>query len=92
MIFYNINYSYYINSLKIFFLEFDNLQENCIKEIFQNIIKSQDKIDLSLVEISTEDTVKVANKIVHFGWKKEAIPITQTRKSLIVKLFDAIFN
>ena len=92
MIFYNINYSYYIKFTKKFFLEFDNLQENCIKEIFQNIIKSQDKIDLSLVEISTEDTVKVANKIVHFGWKKEAIPITQTRKSLIVKLFDAIFN
>ena len=33
-----------------------------------------------------------ANKVVHFGWKKEAIPISNSQKSLIARFFDAIFG
>ena len=29
---------------------------------------------------------------VDFGWKKEAIPVTREKKSLIAMLFDAMFN
>ena len=28
-----------------------------------------------------------ANKIVHFGWKKEAIPIIKRKKSIIASIF-----
>ena len=27
-------------------------------------------------------------KLVHFGWKKEAIPITLTKKSFIARFFE----
>jgi hypothetical protein len=33
-----------------------------------------------------------ANKLVHFGWKKEAIPVTQTKKSIIARFFDTFFG
>jgi hypothetical protein len=33
-----------------------------------------------------------AHKLVHFGWKKEAIPISKTKKSFIAALFDRIFG
>ena len=36
--------------------------------------------------------MNTVNKLVHFGWKKEAIPITQTKKTLLGKLFEAIFR
>ena len=39
-----------------------------------------------------ENIIKTADKIVHFGWKKEAIPITQIKKSLIGRLFEGILD
>ena len=43
-------------------------------------------------DISNRKLIEQANKIVHFGWKKEAIPITHFKKSLIARYFDAIFG
>ena len=34
----------------------------------------------------------MANKIVQFGWKTEAIPIAKPRKSLITRIFQEIFT
>ena len=31
-----------------------------------------------------------ASNLVQFGWKKEAIPITQENKSIIARIFDLI--
>jgi hypothetical protein len=42
--------------------------------------------------ISTKDLINNVNKLVHFGWKKEAIPITHAKKSTIAKFFDVFFN
>ena len=36
--------------------------------------------------------MRTANRLVHFGWKTEAIPITQSKKSLIARFFDTIFG
>ena len=33
-----------------------------------------------------------AAKIVNFGWKKEAIPITQNKQSLITRIFKSFFG
>ena len=32
-----------------------------------------------------------ANKLVHFGWKKEAIPVSQPKKSIIARVFEAFW-
>ena len=42
-------------------------------------------------ELTRENIIKTADKIVHFGWK-EAIPITQIKKSLIGRLFEGILD
>ena len=41
---------------------------------------------------SSENILNSSDKLVHFGWKKEAIPITQTNKSIIARIFDTIFG
>ena len=53
---------------------------------FDNRLKS---VELA---ISTDDLLITANKLVHFGWKNEAIPISSPKKSLIARFFDAIFG
>ena len=32
------------------------------------------------------------NQLVHYGWKKEAIPVTQSKKSIIARFFEVLFN
>ena len=36
--------------------------------------------------------VTTVNELVHFGWKKEAIPIIHSKKSLIARFFEEIFG
>ena len=36
--------------------------------------------------------INTANNLVHFGWNKEAIPVTQSKKSLIRRFFDAVLD
>jgi len=42
--------------------------------------------------LSSASMLETANKLVHFGWKNEAIPITQPKKSIIAGFFDRIFG
>ena len=51
----------------------------------------QNKVEF-INPISTDDLLITANKLVHFGWKNEAIPISSPKKSLIARFFDAIFG
>ena len=49
--------------------------------------------DLQILEdLPNKNLLKVANELVHFGWKKEAIPFTKTKKSLIARFFSKIFE
>jgi hypothetical protein len=43
-------------------------------------------------DISTEDLLINANQIVQFGWKKEAIPVINAKKTLIAKFFETLFG
>ena len=76
------------------FLEIDHDQQfKGLEKIFKDIFSQKKNLNLRIMDsISSENALKVANKLVHFGWKKEAIPITQTKKSLIGRLFEALFN
>ena len=90
----NINCTYNINSPKRLFLEQDYDQPcNCLKEAYKSIFSASQNLEVIPLEIfSDDDKLKMVNKLVHFGWKKEAIPITQVKKTLIAKFFDAIFG
>jgi len=43
-------------------------------------------------KLSYENMMHTASKLVHFGWKKEAIPFTKTKKSIIARFFSLIFE
>ena len=94
ILFKNINFQHLNKSSKAVFLEFNNeFKNHNIKAIFTEIFKSYDKFNLEVTnELTRENIIKTADKIVHFGWKKEAIPITQIKKSLIGRLFEGIFG
>ena len=43
-------------------------------------------------DIFTFSHCKTVYKLVQYGWKKEAIPVSKSKKSIIAKFFDAIFG
>ena len=92
--FKNVNLKYYNENSKNIYLEVDqNLQYNCFKEIYKNTFSKNGSFDLHILEdLPNESLLKVANELVHFGWKKEAIPFTQSKKSVIARFFDTIFG
>ena len=94
IVFKNINFNYNKKILKNFFLESNLLLDfKYFEEIFKKVILDTKNYKLILIDnLSDKSIVNSANKIVHFGWKKEAIPVSQFRKSLIARFFDKIFG
>ena len=90
----NINFKSYVQSTKNIFLELDcKLQFYSLGEIYKTVFSNHGKLDLKFLEdMSNEDVINTSNQIVHYGWKTEAIPVTQNKKSMIARLFDTIFN
>ncbi len=74
-----------------------NIEDHLIKENFSSNFKFlfSDKINSNVNLISRfdkEETVKNAANLSIFGWRKEAIPITQTKNSIITRIFKSIFS
>ncbi len=71
----------------------DYPQFHGLKNIFINNFSMNNGSNTQILEnIPYEEFIKRANDIVHFGWNKEAIPFTQTKKTIIARFFDLIFN
>ena len=94
VIFKNINIGHYKKYSNKLFLEITSeFQNESLINMFKNSFFEDSKIEVKILNnLTSEDMLKTANEIVHFGWKKEAIPITQSKKSLIVRFFDTIFG
>ena len=66
---------------------------NAFKEIFEKTLNQNGYTEVNFIDLlTTENLLNTANKLVHFGWKKEAIPVTSSKKSKIRRFFDAIFG
>ncbi len=64
-----------------------------LKESFNKFFSENGKFKIKNVDqISNEEILSNAHKIVHFGWKKEAVPIVKAKKTLISRFFDLLFN
>ena len=70
-----------------------NITDDSLKGIFKLVfsVNSSSSV-IVLKNLSIDSLLNTANKLVHFGWKKEAIPVTQPKKSVIARFFDAIFG
>ncbi len=94
MYYKNINLKRSLEKIEVIFLEItDKINLKCFEEIYKNCfsnnnefkIKFNDKPDVEVV-------LDKAHKIVQYGWKKEAIPIAVKSKSIITRIFQAIFD
>ena len=64
-----------------------------LKESFNKFFSENGKFEIKNIDqISNEEILSNAHKIVHFGWKKEAVPIVKAKKTLISRFFDLLFN
>jgi cell division protein FtsA len=90
----NINIKYFKNSnFKIYLTIqdnhiFKNFNENFINYFAKKIDNSVELIDA----FNVEDLIMNTSKLSTFGWKNEAVPIIQTKNSLITKIFKSIFG
>ena len=94
MILKNINICHYINLSKILFIDLNKKSElQSLNSIFKEVLSKGAFFDVEFLEdCRRESILSTAYRLVHFGWKKEAIPITQSKKSLIARFFDTIFG
>ena len=94
MIFKNINLKYYNTLSNVIFLDINkSSQFKNLKEIYRSEFSLDEKFIIKIFEDKTDDEMfQFTSKLVHYGWKKEAIPVTQNKKSIIARLFDAVFS
>ena len=94
ILFQNINFKSFNKTSNKIFLEINHkTQLKCFNEIYQTLFLENGNPNFHFVEnICNERMLETANKLVHFGWKKEAIPVAESQKTLIARFFDAIFS
>jgi cell division ATPase FtsA len=64
-----------------------------LKDLFIANFSTNNASSIQIIQNAPyEELIGGANEIVHFGWNKEAIPFTQSKKTIIAKFFDLIFN
>ncbi len=95
IIFQNINFKYFNKIPFNIYLKRTNTLKNfdCFEQIFRAVFAMNDKHNvISIDQAPSEKTLISAHKLVHFGWKKEAIPFSETKKSVIARFFDMFFE
>ena len=90
----NINLVYFKNNTNTVFLEIDKKSYfRGLEKIFQKILTINNTFDSRSLKI--DHLIKIyrnSHKLVHFGWKSEAIPVTAPRKSMIARFFRQYSN
>jgi len=92
--FQNINISSLIKKKPVIFLtikDFSNLK--CFKEIFKETFSNNNKLEFTFLDnFALTEFYDSASKLVQYGWKKEAVPVIQKKKSIITRFFESIFG
>jgi len=92
----NINFTGFFKKMRSVYLKiYDQMNLSCFDDSFEKSFskKSFYKIKLIQENLSAKDSIyHDANKIAHFGWKKEAIPVTQNKHSFISGIFRSFFE
>ena len=92
----NINLTGLFKKVRPVYLKIDDQSNlNCFKDSYVNFFSQSNFYKIKLMEENLLDKDMLyheANKIAHFGWKKEAIPIAQNKRSLIARIFRSFFG
>ena len=90
----NINLTKPIKENYVIFLEiYDQQHFNCFNNAYKNSLSRNSKCEVRILQkLEIEKIVDKAYNITQFGWKREAIPVSKSKKSLITRLFEKIFS
>ena len=90
----NINIDNFLKEQKLIILQInDETNFQFFKESFEGFFSNHEQFELKIAnKFENKFFFKNAGELVQFGWKKEAIPIIQERKSIIARIFDFLFN
>ena len=94
IIYKNINVISFLQGNLSIFLKINDLSHlKCFYDCFKkNFSKNEQFITNFISDLSSSEIYNSAISIVQYGWKKEAVPIVQEKKSIISRLFDKIFS
>ena len=93
LLYKNINIAEFLkNKLPIYFIKKDK-NINCFDKIFKLFLSDGGKYEIRFSE-NFEENIFYENvyKIVQYGWKREAVPIVNEKKSIIARFFDLFFK
>ena len=90
----NINLqSFKKNNIKTYIMIKDKLILNKFQKVIASFLLQNINIDLNFIDqLATDLSIVNTSNLSIFGWKKEAIPMVNTKKSLIAKIFKSIFG
>ena len=90
----NINLKKLLQKTDVIFLEIsDQHHLSCFRHAYEKSFAFKNKYKVKIIKKPEIDLIiNKADNIVQFGWKKEAIPVTNPKKSLIVRVFQEIFR
>ena len=90
----NINIeSFKKNNIPIYMIIEDELIFNNFKENFKSYFSQDYNFDIHLIDdFKINELIMSASRLSIYGWKKEAIPVTQTKNSLITRIFKSLFG
>ena len=90
----NINLQELLKKINIIYLEINDQQHSdCFNQAYKTNFSFKNKYEVRIVKKpKIEEIINKAYNIVQFGWKREAIPVTKSKKSFITRIFQQIFQ
>ena len=90
----NINTSAFLRqNIQIFLNVNDKIQLNSLKNSYNLIFSNKNNFKVKLVEnFDYQKLFEEVLNIVQYGWKNEAVPIIQEKKSFFARFFNLIFD
>ena len=94
ILFKNINLINFLKSKKTIFLKInDHLIMKCFRDNLKFNFSRKNNFNYNLIDEETfSNLFESAGTIVQYGWKKEAVPIVQEKKSIIARIFELFAN
>ena len=94
IIYKNVNVIRFLHdNLSIFLKINDQSNLKCFSDCYEKNFSKKDQFIIKFIsDLPLSEVYGFASRVVQYGWKKEALPIVQERKSIISRFFDKIFS
>lgn len=90
----NINLKKILEKIDVIFLEINDQKHfDCFNDVYEKSFSFNKRYEVKIVKKpEIEEITSKADNITQFGWKKEAIAVIKSKKSLITRIFQEIFQ